>query len=327
MSNKISSFIIGGSPSTGSSLLRQILNRHSNIVCAHETHIWAKKGIIKNWEASKSKLNAGKLLRSKDLGLFPFGGINKEEIPKFSDSKFNALIKNHSDIFSFFHAFMKEHYDALPGQIVGEKTPANAINFNEIFQNSNEILCIHTIRNPYDTIASLIARGKSIPEAVGFYLYNCSHALNIDKDAKLLTVRYENLVSNPQQEVEPILQFLRLTFEEAMIKASKAKEGEITKIDSWKYDEAGEIGKGSVGRFEELSSSEKEEVVSFVWNMKLKSFVTNTSIPEICKTLEYKLVEPNDEFGAERKAKLDSFNKNLVLKNMNFLLKSSPFTY
>lgn len=296
-------------------------------MCAHETHIWAKKGIATNWESLKTKLNAGKLFRLKDAGLFPYGGINKEEIPNFSNQKFDSLIKGDHGIASFFDAFMKEFYVLKLGQIFGEKTPANSINFKDILKTSNQILCIHTIRNPYDTIASLVARGKSIPEAVGFYLYNCSHALSAGPNQRLLTIRYENLVSNPKEELESLMEYLALDLQDEMLLPSKPKEGELTKIESWKYDEAGKIGKGSIGRFKELSEEQQDEIISFVWNMKLKEPNEHPSIQKICETLEYEIIEPKDDFDTTRKSRLESFNKKLVLSNVNFLFKTSPFTF
>lgn len=324
MEKHIHGFIIGGSPSTGSSLLRQVLNRHSRIVCAHETHIWAKKDIVKNWASLKSKLNSSKIVKLRDAGLFPFKGINSEEIPSFSDKKFKELINFEQDIFSFFEAFMKTFYGLREGQIYGEKTPVNVVNFNEIFKHDERMVCVHTVRNPYDTIASLVARSKSVPEAVGFYLYNCSTALN-SKNDRLITVRYEALVQNPKEELQDLLNVLGVDFEDKMLQASKINTGEITKIDSWKYDEAAAIGKQSVGRFEELSEEQKEDIISVGWNMKLKGVENYNSVPEVCQALNYEVKEPTQDFSREQMAKFKSFNRNLMIKNSNFIFKS-PFT-
>lgn len=326
MDKFILGFIIGGSPSTGSSLLRQVLNRHSSIVCAHETHIWSKQDIVKHWNSLKLKLNSGKILKLKDAGLFPFKGINKEEIPNFSDRQFNELINFDHSIFSFFNAFMRDFYGIESGQIFGEKTPANVFNFKDILELSKQFVCVHTVRNPYDTIASLVARGKAVSEATGFYLLNCSTALNTGKSERLITIKYENLVQDAQQEIQALLAALKLEFEEKMLLPSKPKAGEITKIDSWKYDETGEIGKQSVGRFEELPTSEQEEIISFVWNMKLKGEQNFKSIPEICEALNYRAIKPTGKFTKNRIAKFNSFNKRLMLKNINFML-NSPFSY
>lgn len=326
MDKFIHGFIIGGSPSTGSSLLRQILNRHSKIVCAHETHIWAKKDIVKNWDGLKQKLNVVKVLKLRDAGLFPFKGINKVEIPNFTDVQFNELVNHNHNIFSFFEGFMKRFYDLKPGQIFAEKTPGNVVNFKDILELNEKLACVHTIRNPYDTIASLVARGKSIPEATGFYLMNCSKALNAGVDKRMITIRYENLVQDPQREIQILMDALNLSFEDKMLLPTKPKKGEITKIESWKYDEAGAIGKKSVGRFEELATKEKNDIISFVWNMKLKTRDNYTTIPEICQVLEYKVIKPLDEFGKDRVAIFNSFNKKLIIKNVNFML-NSPFSY
>ncbi len=297
----IDGFIIGGSPSTGSSLLRQILNRHSMIVCAHETHIWSKPKIVEAWSVNKFKLTGLKFLQSKDKGLFPFRGINHQEIPAYNSALFQKLANDSSDLISFFKSFMKTFYNLKTDQFFGEKTPANALNFKSIIENCPSLLCIHTVRNPYDVIASLIERGKSVPEAIGFYLLNCSSALNeLDSD-RMINIQYEKLVDNPEWEIKIILEFLGLNFEEQMLEARKSHPNEITKIESWKYDESENIGNKSIGRFQELPIEIQNDVKVQASKIRLKNASKFISIEEICTFLAYDFLMPSQEVGQGEK--------------------------
>ena len=334
MDKFILGFIIGGSPSTGSSLLRQILNRHSQIVCAPETHLWAKKELIQEWQSNKSKLASFLSYQMPDLGLFPFNGLNKKEIPNYSRRKLRKLIKSSPNIFDFFESFMREFFNLRPGQVYGEKTPANAINFKHILRYSRNhkknILCVHTVRNPYDVMSSLIARGKSIPYAVGFYLYNTSKALNSFKEGgkeKVVTIRYEELVSNPESELKELLDKLSLKFEDGMLSPGKSNPKEITKIVSWKYDEAGVIGTKSIGRFHELDEKKKKDLIAIAWHLRLHSEVKYNSLEEIGKELNYDVIKPEVALTKDQESQLDSFRYNLRSNNIHFTHLNFPFTY
>ena len=48
--------LIGCSPSTGSSLLRRILNRHSQVFCGPETSLLTKKGFYSDWDLYKNRI-------------------------------------------------------------------------------------------------------------------------------------------------------------------------------------------------------------------------------------------------------------------------------
>ena len=60
--------IMGGSGSTGSSLLKNIMNRHQEIFAGGETAFFAKKMIYDNWLKARSRI-----LKRKLFGLRNFG--------------------------------------------------------------------------------------------------------------------------------------------------------------------------------------------------------------------------------------------------------------
>ena len=311
-----------------------MLNRHSQIVCAPETHLWAKKELIEDWQSKKSKLISFLPFQLKDLGLFPFNGLNHKEIPNYNKKKVKALIKASPNIFVFFEAFMREFFDLKPGQVYGEKTPANAINFKHILRHSRKhkknVICVHTVRNPYDAMASLIARGKSISYAVGFYLYNTSKALTINKISKqnkIVTIRYEELVSNPELELKELLDKLSLSFEAAMLKPGKSRPKEITKLVSWKYDEAGEIGTKSIGRFHELDEKKKKDLIAIAWSLRLHGEGEYDSLDVICRELNYEIIKPTEELTKDQISQMKAFMYNLRSNNIHFTQANFPFIY
>lgn len=314
MSKVIQGIIIGGSPSTGSSLLRQILNRHSEIVCAPETHIWCKYQIFENWDLYKLKYLNRSIFGLDSKGLMHFVGIDISEIPSYNREITKNILEQSPDIYTFFRLFMMEFFNLRSGQVYGEKTPANAINFKHILETSDDVMCVHTIRNPYDAIASLVARGKTPLEATGFYLHNCSHGLSNYRNERYVQVRYENLVENPKQELEELLTKLSLDYEERMLEANANKSSVVTKLEGWNYDETEAVKKGSVGRFSRSSQSIKDDIVLYVWYLRLKA-KTNLkfrSIRDINEKLEYETIKPNYELHKKDFDRLKEFNRSLM---------------
>lgn len=330
MTKIIQGFIIGGSPSTGSSLLRQILNRHSEIVCAPETHIWCKEKIFEDWHEYNYKLTKKSIFGLVSEGFFHFVGIDKSQVPNYNSAKTKKLLKNSPDIYTFFRLFMMEFFDLKAGQIYGEKTPANTINFRHILATSNDVMCIHTVRNPYDTIASLVARGKTPIEAVAFYLYNCAHGMSFrDGDERIATIRYEHLVENPRAEISNLLASMSLDFEENMLDAGSRNNKEVTKLESWNYDETDKVQKGSVGRFHSLSQELQEEIVLFVWFLRLKDslHLKVNSIEEICEKLDYQMIVPDSDLERYHLDELKEHQHLVTKKHNNFDFMNYPLYF
>ena len=329
MKKDIRGIIIGGSPSTGSSLLRQILNRHSKIVCAPETHIWCKEKIFQNWAKYKNRYFKKSIFGLTSEGLTHLVGIEKSEIPGYDKKKTEQLIKISPDIYYFFKLFMQEYFGLVEGQIYGEKTPGNAINFKYILDSSDQVVCIHTARNPYDTMASLVARGNSPMAAAAFYLYNCAHALDYKPDSRLMTIKYEKLVKEPAFEISELLEKLNLKFEEQMLNRGKTEDSKVTKLSSWNYDETDKVQKGSVGRFEGLSQNEKNEIRYYAQYLHLSSprdFKVRC-IQDICTYLDYEFVEATHETESNPIKELKKHKRALTRKLNNFDFTNYPFYF
>ena len=148
------------------------------------------------------------------------------------------------------------------------------------------------VRNPYDTIASLVSRGFNLYYAVGIYLLNTACGLNKSYPDRLHTVTYENLIGNPEETVQDICTFLGIAFDSKMLEP----QGEIVKnsqLEGWKYDETKAIGKGSVGRFNKLSKESQQEIIEAVNLISISNrgrIYYNTeivNIEQICEQLDY----------------------------------------
>jgi len=285
--------IMGGSGSTGSSLLKNILNRHQDIFSGGETAFFAKRLIYDNWKKARSRVLKRKVLGLKNYGWHIYNGtdlLQKEYL--WNENDLNGLLMNTNSLQDFTSAFYAKPLKQKRAHIWLEKTPANSACFSSFLSYFKDGKIIHMVRNPFDTIASLQRRGYNLYYATGIYLLNTASGISAHSSKRLLTVKYEDLVGNPETTVREICRFLEVKFSDYMLEP----QGEVVnkpKLDGWNYDETKEISKGSVGRFNQLDDLAQNaimEAVNMVYiNAKGQGYY-NTKIQnvnEICKALGY----------------------------------------
>lgn len=150
-------------------------------------------------------------------------GLNKKNI-----NNIKSLIKLLKIKFTSFFDIKKKKYFVL------KETSAD-IYFNKIFTKNDKNKFIHIIRDPRDNYASLKSGQKSYYSKVGEdNLLLLSSLINrakldfqfIDHNKKIygsknyLTVKYEDLVSNPEKIMRKVSKFLKVNFNKKMLTPS-----------------------------------------------------------------------------------------------------------
>jgi len=254
--------LIGGSGSTGSSLLRQILNRNSHVFCGPETSLFCKPELYEDWKNNKNailKTGYGGL-RSKSWHIYRGFELTKKENNVSLD-----LLTQMIDESTSFQEFVQKYFGAnldLTRNIWLEKTPGNAYCFRQFLQSFPKGKIIHIYRNPYDTIASLFNRGFSHYQATCIYILNTSFALREKNSPVYTQLSYESLVNKPVEQIKNLCTHLDVDYEAAMLESNDEKyDDDPSKIKGWNYDETGQISKGSIGKFETLKEKDKEIII------------------------------------------------------------------
>jgi len=286
--------IIGGPQSSGTSLLRQILNRHEAIHCFNESHLFNKIELYENWNKNKNKVFSKGLLGLKSTGWRIFTGLNYEQ-NAFDKEALKASAKESES----FESFLDKTYESITAaEVKMDKTPSNlfcAKQFLETMQDSRFIACV---RDPYDTISSLLARGVQLLDAVSIVKSSFYELSKLISNLNVISIRYEDLVSKPKEEVKRLMQFLQLNYSDKLLQPHTVKE--TTKIDGWNYDENEEIGQKSVARFqqetEEQQNSIRQAFNAVIWEKSEKairdtiqffeySIANDVPTPELLKSL------------------------------------------
>ncbi len=241
---------MGGSGSTGSSLLKNILNRHPAIFAGEESNLFCKKELYTSFSKHKFGILHRGVRGLRNHGWHMYNGVDLHTPEYHLDHKILKELIRKSDNFNHLIDLFKDHFRQFHRQSIWvEKTPANASSFGHFLDSFPEGKIIHIVRHPQDTIASLMSRGYGLVYAIGIYLINTSCGLSFIDDPRCLTIKYENLTSNPKMELDRVFDFLGIHKDYTILDAKREKLS-ISQLEGWQFDETAAIAKGSIGRFQ-----------------------------------------------------------------------------
>lgn len=227
---------IGGCGSSGTNLLRRILDMHSQIACGKEMSIFDRPRI---YRLSLSELYD--IYRSGSYATL------EEEMPyrlaTGEDQSYCGLQPgNHGDYYhtpaevldlfdraesvadfldKYFLSFAQKHGK----RIWAEKTPNNifcARDFLEMFPRGR---FIHVIRDGRDVWLSLVKRRNYKPSSATVrWIITAEVGLRIADHPRVYTVRYEDLVLQPEKTLKALFEWLQLPYEERVLQFDRKNE-------------------------------------------------------------------------------------------------------
>ncbi len=255
---------MGGSGSTGSSLLKNILNRHQEIFSGGETAFFAKKLIYEDWLKARARVLKRKFFGLKNHGWHIYNGTDLLQGEYLWEKiELEKLLRDSASLLEFTSAFYRKPLELKGANFWLEKTPANSACFSSFLSSFENGKVIHIVRNPFDTIASLQNRGFDLYYALGIYLLNTACGISVKESDRSCTVKYEDLIGNPENVIRKICKFLDVEYSSYMLEP----QGEIVhkpKLSGWHYDETKAIGKKSVGRFNQLADEAQNAIMEAV---------------------------------------------------------------
>lgn len=255
--------IIGGSSSTGSSLLNNVLGRNSSIYTTVETSLFCKRALFDDFNKNKWKIsfkfpfglkNYGHhLYRKTDLGLI--SGLAAHDIK-------DGITK-----YENFQEFADYIFGNCKKEVWIEKTPGNSCNFDLFLDAFQDSFVIHTIRNPYDALTSMLLRGFSDAYAAGIYLLNTLCALKNSGHDRYIEIRYESLTNDPEKTIRELLDKIGIQYEGSELLPQNEKI-DFANISTWNKDETGHI-EPNINRFENAPVLVRERVVDIIEGLKV----------------------------------------------------------
>lgn len=321
ISNNKHIFLIGGSPSTGSSLLRQLVNRHPSIYCAPETQLFCKEELYANWKKNKHRIHLPSLFGLKSIGRHPFIGFDFSELTQKID--LHAIVDNADSYSQFVFSMFNTLNSTADTKAIGEKTPANVLLFSQFLKTFKSGKTIHIVRNPYDVVASLLARGIGLLESCLRYLLHTYSGLALRNNQSNLEIRYEDLIVDSEKTLQIICAFLSLPFSQKMLDVTKTKSTSVTKLPGWNHDETEAIGDKSINRYKELDASLLSKIHYYLSHIRIKGIDLDFDV--LCNHYNYNQWIVSKDYSSELAKDLSRDKLSQAFKNSNYSYFNYPF--
>ena len=196
-------FFIVGSVLSGTTLLRNIIREHPNLICPEETHMfrWGTPFASEEYNTLYKNADTLKLHRNID-------GISED---KFAEI-LGGSVDRKSFMINYFHAFKEIKQNQ--GARCFDKSPQNVYGMVLIKACFPEAKFIHIVRNPINVVASILNGhpdlSKNILGAINYW----KEAILIIKTLKqcwkddIYEFRYEDFCLEPRSELDSLLSFL-----------------------------------------------------------------------------------------------------------------------
>ncbi len=219
-------FFIIGVGRSGTTLLRRMLLAHPSIHIPPGAHI-LKRCIQVYRRHSNMRwrdlvfLIVAQYANSRDFEEVRFAPLARELVA--------APIEKRSLSFTIDQLYRYHAKQYKPSaQIWGDKTPGSTKSLPGIARVFPEARFIHLVRDGYDVVCSFLTVGLSenLEAAAKKWIVNTRRAEKFRKSHSnpFITVRYEELVSDPEKIIRSIADFIGVSFVDGMVASEKVAE-------------------------------------------------------------------------------------------------------
>jgi hypothetical protein len=264
MSDKPPVFIVG-SPRSGTTLLRNILNRHPSLAICGETRFFA--------DVFQRRLVFGDLAKTDNRRRLVEEYLLTARIKRLGmdlEGLREKLLREATSYRGLFTGIMHYYAESQGKKRFGEKTPHHAFYAETLRQWYPGAAIIHLVRDPRDVVASLqrIAWApKSIVSNASMWLLFNRAARRMQDRSGYLLARYEALITQPEQELARICAHLGEDFAPSMLSADPAP-GPY----SWPRHASAPITKERLDRWREQLTPEEVSLVEWVAGNGMKAY-------------------------------------------------------
>jgi hypothetical protein len=258
-------FIVGSGRS-GTTLLRNMLNRHPAIAVCRETdfyhYVYMRRrrfGSLANPQ-NRRRLIAEYLATQRIQRM----QLNRDELA--------AKLQNEGLTYDKFFAAFLEYYACVQGKRrCGEKTPQHAYFAGTLCQWYPDARVIHLLRDPRDTVSSLLHLPSAPNEVMGganLWLRRNLAARRLQHRPQYLLVRYESLVSRPEAELRRVCQFVGEEYSPLMLEP----KADPTADRPWFQRAEQPVTTGRVGAWREELTAEQAGLIEWVVGHQMAEF-------------------------------------------------------
>lgn len=244
-------FVVGA-PRSGTTLLASMLAGHPRIACGPETQFFNKLSpeqlraavADRAWPERAVQLVSSLTLAGQAVvTLFGHTGRDVRDFLAVREPSAQALLESLTELYA--HKRGKTRW--------AEKTPNHLLHLPALRQHYPDAPIIRIVRDPRDSALSM----RQLPWASRSALAN-AHLWTtwfgasqpfFESDARTLTVRYEDLVGEPERVLAVVCSFIGEAFEPGMLEFTRSAKGVSSPNETWKAANARTLDTGRTGRW------------------------------------------------------------------------------
>jgi hypothetical protein len=248
--------VIGGCGRSGTTILRVILDTHSQIACGPESNLFTRVSLPHSDIAYLDRL------------------AERFDTPR---DRILELLDDSSCHAEFVERFFERYMLASGKSRVAEKTPANVHRIGWVFRHFPRARFVHVIRDGRDTVCSLrthprhrvvdgclvpVETNNPVDACVERWVNDVAAGLRWRGDPRYLEVRYEGLVHDTEATLRELVLCLGLEWEPALLDHDKVGGGSRDPTRFPQNPEANHpVYKSAIGRWRtDLSADEQQTV-------------------------------------------------------------------
>ena len=254
-------FVVGVARS-GTTLLSAMLSAHSRLDCGPESRFFARyrhldarsrERILDPATWPRPAVDFIASLRNQDHPITELFGLTLPEIGTYLAGRQPSTVA------------MLESLTVLHAQRAGkarwiEKTPRHLLMTETLRDGWPDAPIVRIVRDPRDVALSLAGMPFAKDSVVGNLVrIDSDDRLSrerIARDARAMTLRYEDLVTEPERELRRVCEFIGEDYEPAMLDSRESAANVAAEHEWWKASVSGPLNTSSVGRWREAMSFE-----------------------------------------------------------------------
>lgn len=267
-------FFILGRPRSGTTLLRTLLDVHPNINIPLENseliHLQFKYSKVSDWDDQKRKSLFSDFL---NLNSVKNWGLNREAINELL-SKFSGRDVRFEEILNLLYFHYTSEFPKDEIICLGDKSPINSLYADRLCRVFPDAKFIHLVRDYRANFASMSKQDFFSPSSTAMLMQwkksvNTIQKLTIQNPHRFLLVRYEDLVSIPEETYETICNFLDVKYMPELLDSDYRKDA-IRKLYSsefihqWQPDLSGKISTSNIDKWKDELSPDSIKKADYI---------------------------------------------------------------
>jgi len=225
--------ILGGCGSSGTTLLKTILDSHKNIACGREISFFDRPRLFKTTKTDLHRMFLEQNFQELDSDqLFPlmtqFGTYFGLFLPNsgkhyHSFAATNRIFDKASDLKHFFDLYFSNFAAGRGKKRWAEKTPNNVFCIEQILEFFPDGKFVHVIRDGRDVVLSLTgSRSFNLHAAIIRWLLAVGAGIRHRGHPRYYEIKYEDIVLNTEPTLRGLMEFLDEEYDPAMLDFQRA---------------------------------------------------------------------------------------------------------